>query len=180
MKNINTKGFVLAESIVVGVFIITLLTFLILNILPLIGDYERIEKYDALDKKYNAHLIRKMILLEEDSTVISNILTIGPNGYSSYPDISVFCDKFNNEDYCNSLLSSDYLDVKSIIVSSYNTQRLKDHSNEFSRRIEDYIEYIPTHEYMTSNFIRYQRYKRIIVEYNDGNFANIEVNYEAS
>lgn len=181
MKNINKRGFVLAESIVVGVFIIGLLTFLILNILPLIGDYERVENYDNLDKKYNTHLIRKMILLEYDSTAISDILAIDSNGYSRYPDLSVFCGKFkNNSDYCNTLLSSDYLNVKSIIITSYDTTKLKQHSNEFSRAIKEYIDYIPTNEYMASMYIRYQSYKRIIVEYDDGKFANVEVKYEAS
>lgn len=187
MKNINKKGFVLAESIVVGVFIIGLLTFLILNILPLIGDYERVENYDNLDKKYNTHLIRKMILLENNSSVISNILSTDSNGYSSYPEVSDFCatfnnpeSKFNNQEYCNTLLSSDYLNVKSIIITSYDTTQLKQHSNEFDRAIKEYIDYIPTNASMASMYIKYQSYKRIIVEYDDGKFANIEVKYETS
>lgn len=187
MKNINKKGFVLAESIVVGVFIIGLLTFLILNILPLIGDYERIDKYDNLDKKYNTHLIRKMILLEQDSARISDILAIGYNGYSSYPVVADFCVKFNNpefkfnnQEYCNTLLSSDYLNVKSVIVSSYETTNLKSHSNEFSRAIKEYIDYIPSNKQMVSLYEKYQNYRRIIIEYNDGTFSNIEVKYENS
>lgn len=179
MKNINKNGFVLAESIVVGVFIITLLTFLILNILPLIGDYERIEKYDNIDNKYNTHLIRKMILLEYDHSDISNILSIGSNGYSSYPNITDFCSKFkNNGEYCNTLLSSDYLNVKSIIITSYDTTKLKSNSDDFSRATKEYIDYIPSNDYLASANIKYQKYKRIIIEYNDGYFSNIEVKYE--
>lgn len=177
MKKINKKGFALAETIVVGVFIIGLLTFLILNILPLVGDYERVDNYDDLDKKYDVHLIRKMIFMEEDNTVINEILSLDTPGYTKY-DITNFCAKFNNSSYCNVLLSEDYLNVKSIIITSYNTTNLKSGSSEFNRGLKEYVRYIPTYDYMTSTYARYGKYKRIIVEFNDETFSNIEVKYE--
>lgn len=180
MKKINKKGFVLAETIVVGVFIVGLLTFIILNILPLIGDYEKVEKYDTLDHKYSVHLIRKMILIESPNK-INDILSLNKDSYAKY-DTSQFCLKFEHNNYCNSLLSQDYLDVKSIIITSYKTTALKDQanlaSNNFNRSLKEYINYLPTHEYMVTTYARYEKYKRIIVEFNDGHFSNIEVKYE--
>ena len=67
MKKINkidSRGFVIVETIVVAVFIIGICTFLFANFLPLIGDYERVSDYDGLDSKYKTHEIRKMLLRE--------------------------------------------------------------------------------------------------------------------
>lgn len=179
MKKINEKGFALAETIVVGIFIMGLLTFLILNVLPLVGDYERVDKYDDLDKKYDVHLIRKMILMEEDSTSINEILSLGSDGYTKY-DVSSFCAKFKNSNYCNALLSKEYLNVKTVIITSYNTTNVKNNAKKFERGLEEYIGYLPTYDYMTSTYIRYGKYKRVIIEFSDGTFSNIEVKYEES
>ena len=62
MKKNNEKGFILAEAIVVGVFILSLFTFLFMNIIPLIGKYEAVEKYDTIDSVYNTNMIRMLIL----------------------------------------------------------------------------------------------------------------------
>lgn len=180
MKNINKKGFVLAETIVVGVFIMGLLTFLILNVLPLVGEYEKVENYDNLDKKYDVHLIRKMILMENNPTTIQKILSVGTKGYQKYDKIG-FCNEFkNNKEYCTTLLGKDYLDVKSIIITYYQTSNVKKDAINFNRSLQEYISYIPTNDVMTSIYTRYQGYKRIIVEFNDGKFANIEVKYEGN
>ena len=37
----NRKGFVLVETIVTSVFILGLFTFVIANVLPIIGEYEK-------------------------------------------------------------------------------------------------------------------------------------------
>ena len=68
MKKINKKGFVMAETIIVSVFVMTIVSFLIMNALPLIGEYERIANYDTLESKYNANLIRKMILMSDEKS----------------------------------------------------------------------------------------------------------------
>mgnify|MGYP006955121113 CR=1 FL=1 len=44
MKKIDNKGFVIVETIIVAVFIIGICTFLFANFIPLIGEYERVEK----------------------------------------------------------------------------------------------------------------------------------------
>ena len=48
MKKMNKKGFLLAEAIVVGVFVLSLFTFLFVNVVPLVGQYEAMEKYDTI------------------------------------------------------------------------------------------------------------------------------------
>lgn len=64
MKKINQNGFVLAETLVVAVFIMAIFTLIFSNFYPLIGEYEKRETYDDVDGKYAVYWIRRMI---EDS-----------------------------------------------------------------------------------------------------------------
>ena len=133
----NNKGFVLVESIVAAIFVIGLSTFLILNILPLVGEYEKILNFDSPDSKYDAHLIRKMLLMDEACRV-HNILTFqdsdfvepGPASQCKYtnckkPKYYYFendriCDFLEHSNYCRKLLSADYLGVSEIIITDYS------------------------------------------------------------
>ncbi len=196
MKKINkidSRGFVIVETIVVAVFIIGICTFLFANFLPLIGDYERVSNYDDLDSKYKTHEIRKMILREiandnSKKTIFSSRLS-SSSFYYSYSSYNVnngeeiikkyeICDELNNPNYCNKLLGESFLNVKEIIVTPFklssSKQEIKNDTN-VSRAVKEYIEYLPSYSKYSS---KYDSYYRIIVVFNNGNIANIEVNYE--
>ena len=80
----NKKGFVLVEAIITSVFVLGLFAFIIANVLPIIGDYDKERNYDTIESIYDAHMIQKM-LLRDDSTRLSNLLTLpldnGDKGY---------------------------------------------------------------------------------------------------
>lgn len=61
MKKLNSKGFILAETLVVSVFLMVLFTMIYTNFYPLIGIYEERENYDDVDGKYTAYWIKKLI-----------------------------------------------------------------------------------------------------------------------
>lgn len=65
MKKNNSSGFVLAETLVVTVFLMIIFGLIYRNFVPLIGEYEKRENYDSVDGKYSAYLIKRMI---EDSS----------------------------------------------------------------------------------------------------------------
>lgn len=65
MKKINQKGFVLAETLVVAVFLMAIFTLIFTNFYPLIGEYEKRESYDDVDGKYAVYWLKRMI---EDSS----------------------------------------------------------------------------------------------------------------
>lgn len=65
MKKINQKGFVLAETLVVAIFLMAIFTLIFSNFYPLIGEYEKRETFDDVDGKYAVYWIRKII---EDSS----------------------------------------------------------------------------------------------------------------
>ena len=61
MKNINNHGFVLAETLVVTVFLMTLFAMIYSNFFPLVGEYEKRETYDDVDSKYGIYWLKSMI-----------------------------------------------------------------------------------------------------------------------
>lgn len=185
MKNnklIDNRGFVIVETIIVAVFVIGICTFLFANFIPLIGDYERINKYDDLDSKYKTHEIRKMILREisatEDKKSIFTGYISSNSGYHIY-SVADLCSKLDNPNYCNKLLGEQFIDVKEIVVTPfklYNVKTAIKNNNNASRALKEYINYLPKYDKYDGT---YDSYYRIIVVFNNGHMANIEVNYDA-
>ena len=68
MKKLNNKGFILAETLVVSIFLTVVFTMIYSNFYPIIGEYEKRESYDDVDGKYAAYWIKRMI--ESDSYVL--------------------------------------------------------------------------------------------------------------
>ena len=61
MKNLNSGGFVLAETLIVTVFLMTLFAMIYSNFFPLVGEYEKRETYDDVDSKYAIYWLKSMI-----------------------------------------------------------------------------------------------------------------------
>lgn len=175
MKKMNKKGFLLAESIIVGVFVLSLFTFLFVNVVPLVGQYEAREKYDTITGVYNAHLVRTMIL---EDTKAESILELNDLPYKYY-EREDLCSNDNIEkvNYCTKLLGDSYLNVDKIYITWYRTETIKKFSKnndfDFDRATRDYIDSLDGFKQPSGS--TYDNYKRIIVYYNDGTFANIEV-----
>lgn len=175
MRINNKKGFVLAEAIIVGTFVLTLFTFLFLNVVPLVGKYESIEKYDTINGAYNTNLIRTMILQDNNS---KKILELGGSSYKNYTK-ETLCkeDVIENVNFCSTLLGEDFLNVRKIYITWFRTNKIKatsiDDYDTMDRATRDYIAHLP--DYSTPAGDIYAQYKRIIVYYNDGSFANIEI-----
>ena len=177
----NKKGFVLVESIVAAVFVMAFSTFLIANMLPLVGEYESSLKYDTVDAKYNAHLIRKMILTD-DTCRAEKVLEFPTDVFSSRPMFYYFpndeiCDYLQNQNYCRKLLSSEFLNVKEIVITDYSASGIKtadgDYKYDLSRNMQEYIKYMPVFGNGATSF--YQISDRIIVNFGDGSVTNIEI-----
>ena len=62
MKKIGNNGFVLAETLIVTVFLMVLFTMVYSNFYPLIGEYEKREDYDDIDSKYAVFWIKKLVM----------------------------------------------------------------------------------------------------------------------
>lgn len=75
---INKKGFVLAEAIVVAVFVVGLFTYIAVNILPLLTMYETVSKYDNPNEIYAINVLYDELKGQERN------LALGTPGYLGY------------------------------------------------------------------------------------------------
>ncbi len=175
----NKKGFVLVETIITSVFVLGFLTFIIASVLPIIGEYEKTRDYDSIDSIYDAHLIRKMILKSGDGEKIAKLLTLPTESGKNYYlfDKDDICVYLTNENYCKKLLSREFLDVKEILITSYE---IKDAfvrtSKNFDRGLKEYIGQMQ--KYATNIPSEYNYANRMIVYFNDGRITNIEILFD--
>lgn len=70
MKKMNSKGFVLAETLIVTVFLMIIFTMLYSNFYPLIGEYEKRENYNDVNGIYAVYWLKRMI--ESPDYIVSN------------------------------------------------------------------------------------------------------------
>ena len=61
-KKLNRQGFILVETLIVGVFVMGIFSLLYTNFFPLIGEYERYKNYDTVESTYIAHWGRMVAL----------------------------------------------------------------------------------------------------------------------
>ena len=69
MMKLNQKGFVLAETLIVTLFVMVIFSMLYSNFYPLLAEYEVREGYDDVDSKYAVYWIKKTI---EDASYVDN------------------------------------------------------------------------------------------------------------
>lgn len=172
----NKKGFVLVETIISSVFVLGILVFITANVLPIIGEYEKANEYDTIDAIYDTHLIRKMIYKEPDVERIRALLQLDPHYGKNYYvfDKDTICNFLTNQNYCRTLLSRDYLDVKEIVITKYE---IKDTfvkaSKKFDRGMREYIAQMQ--KYSRDPIDQHCYTARMIVYYNDGRITNVEM-----
>ena len=109
----NKKGFVLIELLIVAVFTASLFTFLYVNVVPLIGDYEQKEKYDTLDTKYVLYDIRKEILTLSDSVWNQVSQEIKNKGFSrlyAYEGSNIKCNTNLFKTYENTMREQEMIE----------------------------------------------------------------------
>lgn len=109
MKKINNKGFVLAETLIVSVFVLAIFAMLYTYYYPIIGLYEERETYDDVDGKFVAYWIKQLI--ENDSydfsgiSIKDNTKTMDNYGYIRFECRDVN-EKDNRREICKNLVKS--------------------------------------------------------------------------
>ena len=180
----NKKGFVLVETIVTSVFVLGLFVFIIANVLPIVGEYEKADDYDSIESIYDAHMVRKMIL-RDDQNRVAKLLTLpietDDNAAYYLFDGNDICNFLNNVNYCKELLSRDYLDVKQIVIVPYViSDNFVRESKKFNRNLREYV--LQMQKYNNTGLASdlYDFERRLIIEFNDGRVTNIELLFNGS
>lgn len=172
-KKIDNKGFMLAETLVVSIFVMSICSLIYANILPLIADYEKVKKYNNVDDTYRAHWARKIILDGLDSRFFSQTYS---NGYMDVTDCTLYT-RNEIENWCNNYKSSN--DVDMIYLTTYPLTTFKNvvkSSNDYSREFKEYIKYLP--EYSRNSTKNTGNYFHVIIRHKkkEGNsYAIMEV-----
>ena len=119
MKKRDNKGFMLAETLIVTVFVAGVLIFLYIQFSNLSNSYDQSFQYNTVEGLYALEDVKKYI--ETDSSIKkyinSNIDSLG------YIDITN-CDKFTDENYCLKLFELENIDKIIITHNSINFEKL--------------------------------------------------------
>lgn len=186
MKKLNSKGFVMTETLVVAVFIMGIFGIMYNNYYPLIGEYERREVFDDVDSKYGAFWIKRFIQHNSYDLSAAQKNSINNNGYVLFS-----CNNINN-DYrktmCNKLLKElevkDYNVQPKVYITKYNLETFKNNVAAdtnyatFSGGFSDYVNFLPLYRVPSLNDAEY----RVLIEFdrnknglNYTTYATIEV-----
>lgn len=151
MKKNNKKGFILVETLVVTVFVVTLFIFVYRATLPSIGEYEQQNYYDDIDSVYYSNLFKQMITRYANIDYIDSYLA-----NHTYMDVSDCSDTnlYSNNDYCQ--LIKNKISVGNddkILLTDYDIKKFKKEvkSNDYFdsgtlSNFRDYINTVSNHE----------------------------------
>ncbi len=173
-KIVNKNGFILVETLIVGVFIVGIFSLLYTNFFPLIGEYERYKDYDTVESTYIAHWARIIAL---KGLPDSSYNTARTNGYLDISNCSLYANS-DGVSSCSAFVIMN--NISKIYLTPYSTVSFKNFvkdNNSFSRSFREYISYLPTYSKNNSKTPT-TGYYRIIVEYvsNDTyKYGNIEL-----
>ena len=167
------KGFMLLETLVVSMFVMSVLIFLYMQFTTIYSNYERDVTYNSTNDMYALNTFRDYLLqdgLDEAKQALynseSNYIWIYDEECGDY---------FSSTEYCNNLLGK--LNLKKVLFTKENLKELnkeldndianKTLSDKFDRKLINYIK--------TISYIGEATTHRLIGEFNDGTYATINV-----
>lgn len=164
MKKLDNKGFVLVETLVVAVFLVSIFSILYNNFYPLMGEYERRETFDDIDSKYKIYWIKRMV---QDSSynLDTKSLTKSDPSYKVFLEFS--CNNFpsgTKRTTCNETLTrvnSSKIYIIDFVTTDFKA-KVKD-NDSFSAGIRDYMTFLPEYTVGSLNQAQY----RLIVEFHN-------------
>ena len=158
------RGFVLAETVGVSMIVIGALTFIYVQFASITKSYSISFKYDNVAQLYAVNNI-KSYLSKENSSKINEL--VNTDGYVDITDCPV--DYFINSSYCDVLFNK--LGVKNVLIITKDLDTLKNtpifdnNSSKYTQQFKNYVNYIKNQNDCN----------RIVVEFNDDTYANLNV-----
>lgn len=181
----NQKGFVLAETLVVTVFVMCIFTLIYSNFYPLIGEYEKREDYDTVDGKYAVFWIKNII---EASSYKLYPETTDEEHFNTYGYVRFSCSNITEANPEEGLQSQCKRLVKEmsingcnssgencdIFITKYQIGNSKNDDascsegvcfkktvrtnaeDQFDANFQDYVEYLPNYEKPSTTEARYR------------------------
>lgn len=143
----NNKGFVLAEAIIVSVFVLGMFTYLAMNVIPLISRYERVVNYDNPQEIYLANTLYEEMLSVENNTNINSdiVLSVLVSNTNEEKELKLTCDRVTLSEKCTG--SSEFYEnlgkaLKIETIYTYDTTINNKCKNiESDKGLKNYCEY---------------------------------------
>ena len=125
MKKLNNQGFVLVETLIVSVAIAAIFTSIYVNLIPVLGEYEKVESYDDLDTKYIAHWMRMLIIKRGNTNLYNNMEGVLRTANINYLKLtSNNCNSFfTNPEECTRFFKE--FNVTQLYITKFNLQQFK-------------------------------------------------------
>lgn len=102
MSNLNNKGFLMVETVIVSVFVLAIFILVYRNSVPMISMYQNRERYDDIDSVYNANLFRELVV--KDGYIYEKITKdVDDYGYVDITNCEVFRENQEIYDTCVNL-----------------------------------------------------------------------------
>lgn len=148
MKKVNNRGFILVETVVVGVIVLSIFVMIYQNLVPAVGDYETRIHYDDIDSVYAANMFFN--LLNSDTNYSSIMSLANSNGYVDLTD----CSKFSTQGQaiCNALKTQfEFTSTNRIILGKIPYTQVVSISN-LPRGFLDYVKYLQDTTEVTTGY----------------------------
>ena len=176
---INKNGFVLAEAIVVAVFIVGLFSYMAVNILPLLSMYETVSRYNNPNEVYAINTLYDEILglgtnityqkskiyyFQQDKS--TNTMSCSISGTSNYSNCSATSDATFSGEYFKHLART--LQIKKLIIFKYTTSFAIPEPGSKEIALSVYFNYEKQKSAFTNNIVY------IIAEFDNGNLSYVK------
>ena len=170
---INNRGFLLAESLVVSTFVLTVLILLYIQFNNLTTNYKNSYNYNNVESIYDLSSVSNYLL--NNNYNLSNQLTASKPYVIVYKNGSCNMDAGIIDTFCDNLINK--MDAKTVIYTSSDISVIqkyvseKDDSN-INQKLREFISRVETNTVQNKG--------RLFAEFNNGTFATIAMDNEAA
>ena len=169
----NNRGFLLAESLVVSTFVLTVLILLYIQFNNLTTNYKNSYNYNNVESIYDLSSVSNYLL--NNNYNLSNQLTASKPYVIVYKNGSCNMDAGIIDTFCDNLINK--MDAKTVIYTSSDISVIqkyvseKDDSN-INQKLREFISRVETNTVQNKG--------RLFAEFNNGTFATIAMDNEAA
>lgn len=171
-RKLNSGGFVLVETLIVAVFVMSIFSILYNNFYPLIGEYEKREVYDEVDAKYAAYWIKRMIQDPDVKFTADNISALNETDENAPGYFKFSCNYLTASDEkrkaCEKIVAASQVrktgNEPHIYITNYQLTDFKnkiEETDNMSGGMHRYVENLPEYKVASMNGAKY----RVIVEF---------------
>lgn len=162
MKKMNNRGFLLAESLVVSTFVLTVLILLFVQFKTLFNSYEDSYDYNTVEGIYNLNTMKKYIINNKKEALQGKV---NSSGYLVIVEDSSCKDLFNDLGYCDTLARE--MGLKTLIYTKSFEPITLNNENFATQTFKNFLNRL-------ENTKADDKKERLIGQFNDGTYAKID------